>query len=42
MVLPCYVQAQHMDTDFYDAHYGPASYLRSHAEHMARWHSDCF
>lgn len=38
MVLPCYVQAQHIDTAFYDEHYGPDAYLRTHAEHMARWH----
>jgi hypothetical protein len=40
MVLPCYVQAQHIDTAFYDEHYGPGSYLRTHAEHMERWHGE--
>jgi len=33
-----YLQAQHLDTDFYDELYGPGSYLRTHAEHQARWH----
>ncbi len=40
MVLPCYVQAQHIDTAFYDEHYGPGAYLRTHAEHLARWHPE--
>jgi len=34
-----YVQAQHIDTEFYDEHYGPGAYLETHAEHMKRWHS---
>jgi hypothetical protein len=40
MVLPCYAQAQHIDTAFYDKHYGPEAYLRTHAEHLARWHPE--
>ncbi len=35
-----YLQAHHLDLEFYDRFYKPGSYLRSHAEHMARWHSD--
>jgi hypothetical protein len=38
MLLSGYVQAQHIDTDFHDAHFRPGAYLRSHAEHMRRWH----
>jgi len=38
IVLPGYVQAHHLDTDFYDAHYRDGAYLETHAEHMARWH----
>jgi hypothetical protein len=38
VVLPGFVQAHHIDTDFYDAHYGDGAYLRTHAEHLARWH----
>lgn len=34
-----YVQAQHIDTEFYDTHYQPGSYLETHAGHMARWHT---
>ena len=33
-----YVQAHHLDLDFYDRHFKPGAYLRSHAEHMHRWH----
>lgn len=33
-----YLQAQHLDTDFYDEFYGPGAYLRTHAEHHQSWH----
>lgn len=33
-----YVQAHHLDTEFYDTHVGPGSYLETHARHMERWH----
>jgi hypothetical protein len=33
-----YLQAQHLDTDFYDELFGPGAYLGTHAEHQARWH----
>lgn len=35
-----FVQAVHLDTDFYDTHYQPGAYLPTHAQHMQRWHSD--
>lgn len=38
IALAGYVQAHHLDTDFYDEHFQPGAYLDSHAEHMARWH----
>jgi len=38
MVLPGYVQAHHVDTEYYDAHYGPGAYLETHADHMENWH----
>lgn len=38
MVLPGVVQAQHIDTDFYDTHYQPGAYLDTHAHHLERWH----
>jgi hypothetical protein len=38
ILLPGFVQVQHLDTDFYDAHYQEGAYLPTHAEHMERWH----
>lgn len=34
-----YLQAQHLDTEFYDEFYEPGAYLRTHAAHMACWHA---
>ena len=34
-----YLQAHHLDLDFYDEFYEPGAYLKSHAEHMEKWHS---
>jgi hypothetical protein len=39
MVLPGYVQAQHIDTDFYDTYYKPGAYLPTHSQHLQRWHA---
>lgn len=33
-----YVQAHHLDLDFYDRFFEPGAYLRTHAEHMQHWH----
>jgi hypothetical protein len=38
-VLP-YLQAHHLDLDFYDKFYEKGAYLKTHAEHMQRWHPD--
>ena len=38
IVLPGFVQAVHLDTEFYDEHYREGAYLETHAEHMRRWH----
>jgi hypothetical protein len=35
-----YLQAHHLDLEFYDRKFKPGAYLRTHAEHMARWHPD--
>lgn len=36
-----YLQAHHLDLDFYDHHFQPGSgYLRTHAEHMHAWHDE--
>ena len=39
MFLIMYLQAHHLDLEFYDKFYKPGSYLRTHAAHMSRWHS---
>ncbi|WP_255032860.1 hypothetical protein [Rhodococcoides fascians] len=31
-----YLQAQTIDLDFYDTHFAPGAYLRTHAEHARR------
>lgn len=33
-----YLQAHHLDLEFYDRFYKPGAYLKTHAEHMQRWH----
>ncbi|GAB3678557.1 hypothetical protein [Saccharopolyspora tripterygii] len=33
-----YVQAHHLDLDFYDHFFKPGAYLRTHATHMQKWH----
>jgi hypothetical protein len=38
IVLPGFVQAQHIDTEYYDKHFQPGAYLETHATHMQRWH----
>ncbi len=35
-----YLQAHHLDLEFYDRFYTPGSYLGTHADHMARWHPE--
>ena len=35
-----YLQAQHLDVDFYDEFFGAGAYLPTHAEHQARWHRE--
>jgi hypothetical protein len=39
IVLTGYVQAVHLDTDYYDTHFQPGAYLPTHSEHWERWHS---
>lgn len=38
MVLAGYVQAVHLDTDYYDEHYSDGAYLETHANHWDVWH----
>lgn len=34
-----FLQAHHLDLEFYDKHFTSGAYLRTHAEHMKHWHS---
>jgi hypothetical protein len=36
--LIMYLQAHHIDLKFYDKFYKEGAYLRTHAEHMEKWH----
>jgi len=40
MFMIMYLQAFHLDLEFYDKFYKPGAYLKSHADHMSRWHAD--
>jgi hypothetical protein len=33
-----YLQAHHLDLEFYDTFYRPGAYLETHARHMELWH----
>jgi hypothetical protein len=33
-----YLQAHHLELDFYDHHFQDGAYLRTHADHVERWH----
>jgi hypothetical protein len=39
MFLIMYLQAHHLDLEFYDKFYKPGAYLRTHAGHRSHWHS---
>lgn len=38
MMCTMYLQAQHLDTDYYDHFFKPGAYLASHARHLSEWH----
>jgi hypothetical protein len=40
MMLPGFVQAQHLELEFYDRHYQEGAYLDTHARHLELWHGD--
>ncbi len=40
MFVIMYLQAHHLDLEFYDRFYDPGAYLKTHAMHMAHWHAD--
>ena len=38
MFLIMYLQAHHIDLEFYNTFYKPGAYLNTHREHLAKWH----
>lgn len=34
-----YLQAHHLDLEFYDRYFGRGAYLDTHPRHMERWHA---
>ena len=38
MFILMYLQAHHLDLEFYDKFYKPGAYLKTHAQHMKKWH----
>ena len=38
-VLYVYIQAQHIELEFYDKYYDGPAYLKSHKDHMRKWHA---
>jgi len=40
MFLIMYLQAHHLDLEFYDEFFKPGAYLKTHARHMAQWHME--
>jgi hypothetical protein len=39
ILLRIYAQAHHLELEFYDQFFDSGAYLRTHAEHMERWHT---
>ncbi len=39
MICTIYLQAHHLDLEFYDHFFEPGAYLKTHADHMKRWHA---
>jgi hypothetical protein len=35
-----YLQAQHIDLDFYDHYFKPGAYLSTHKDHTSKWHNN--
>jgi hypothetical protein len=40
IIILTYLQAHHLDLEFYDQHFGAGAYLQTHADHMSRWHRE--
>ncbi|MHB1001805.1 MAG: hypothetical protein ACYC27_21400 [Armatimonadota bacterium] len=40
VIIITYLQAHHLDLEFYDKFFEPGAYLQTHAQHMELWHPD--
>jgi hypothetical protein len=40
ILVRIYTQAHHLELEFYDKYFDPGSYLKTHAQHMERWHTN--
>ncbi len=40
VLMTTYLQAHHLELDYYDRHFEPGAYLESHRRHMADWHQE--
>lgn len=40
LLVLMYLQAHHLDLDFYDQKFTPGAYLHTHKEHLKRWHPE--
>jgi hypothetical protein len=40
MFVIMYLQAHHLDLDFYDIFYRPDAYLKTHDQHLSEWHPE--
>jgi hypothetical protein len=38
ILVVTYLQAHHLDLEFYDTFYRPGAYLETHTRHMELWH----
>ncbi len=38
ILILTYLQARHLDLEFYDKHYSAGAYLEAHARHHELWH----
>lgn len=40
VLILMYLQAHHLDLDFYDTKFQPGAYLKTHREHIKKWHPE--
>ena len=40
VLILMYLQAHHLDLDFYDKKFEPGAYLKTHRDHIKQWHRE--